>query len=63
MYHGDCDDIVPIQESVSMLRAINRHGGNAQLEILCGVGHGAWEKAYSGDGLVKWFLSHKKAGN
>lgn len=60
MYHGDCDDIVPIQESISMLQAISRNGGNAQLEICYGVGHNAWERAYNGDALVNWFLSHKK---
>ena len=60
MYHGDDDDIVPIKESVTMLSKINMLGGNAKLEICYGVGHGAWEVAYSGDNLVNWFLSHKK---
>ena len=60
MYHGDDDDIVPIKESVTMLSKINMLGGNAKLEICYGVGHGAWEVAYSGDNLVNWFLSYKK---
>ncbi|MBE7044230.1 MAG: phospholipase [Ruminococcaceae bacterium] len=60
MYHGDCDDIVPIQESVSMLNAINKHGGNAQLKICYGVGHNAWDVAYAGDELTEWLLRHQK---
>jgi len=60
MYHGDCDDIVPVTESTNMLRSVNRHGGKAQLKILYGVEHGAWIEAYSGNELVEWFLSHKK---
>ncbi|MBR7133920.1 MAG: prolyl oligopeptidase family serine peptidase [Clostridia bacterium] len=60
MYHGDCDEVVPIQESISMLNSINKHGGNARLKICYGVGHNAWNIAYSGDELVNWFLSHKK---
>ena len=60
MYHGDCDEIVPIQESISMLNAINKRGGNAQLRICYGTGHEAWEIAYAGDELVNWLLSHKK---
>lgn len=60
MYHGDCDDVVPVFESVSMLNAVNRNGGNAQLKILYGVDHGAWEIAYAGDELVNWLLSHKR---
>lgn len=60
MYHGDCDDIVPISESVTMLTKINKRGGNAQLKILYGVGHNAWDYAYEGDELVNWLLSHSK---
>ncbi len=60
IYHGDCDDVVPISESITMLNAVNKRGGNAQLKILYGVGHDAWETAYSGDELMNWLLSHKK---
>ena len=61
MYHGDCDDVVPIEESVSMLNALNKRGGNAKLKICYGVEHNAWNIAYSGYELVNWLLSHKKA--
>lgn len=60
MWHGDCDEIVPISESVTMLSKINKCGGNAQLKILYGVGHNAWDYAFDGDELSDWLLSHKK---
>lgn len=60
MYHGDCDHIVPIQESVNMLNAINKNGGNAQLRICYGIKHGVWNVAYEGDELVEWLLSHTR---
>ena len=60
MYHGDLDEVVPIEESVEMLRAIHKRGGKAELKICYGVKHGAWEIAYAGDELVNWLLSHKK---
>ncbi len=62
MYHGDLDETVPIEESVTMLRAIHKRGGNACLKILYGVRHSAWEAAYAGDELQNWLLSHKKEG-
>ena len=61
MYHGDCDDTVPVQESVTMLAKINEKGGNAQLKILYGVRHNAWDVAYAGDELTEWLLAQKKA--
>lgn len=59
MYHGDCDDVVPISESISMLSNINKKGGNAQIKICYGVGHNAWDVAYKGDELTNWLLQHK----
>ena len=59
-YHGDCDEIVPVQNSVEMVKSVNKRGGNAQIKILHGVTHNAWETAYKGDELYTWLLSHVK---
>lgn len=60
MCHGDCDDIVPIEESIKTLKDINQAGGNAQLKICYGVGHNAWDYVYNDDEITKWLLSQKK---
>ena len=59
VYHGDCDDVVPIENSIEMIRSINKRGGNAQIKVLPGVWHNAWDAAYEGDELYTWLLSHK----
>ena len=60
IYHGDQDEIVPISESITMLKAIGKNGGNAELKICYGYGHDAWDVAYAGDELMNWLLKHKK---
>ena len=60
VYHGDCDDIVPIENSIEMVRAVNSRGGNATMRILHGVKHAAWNIAYQGTELYTWLLSHKR---
>ena len=60
MYHGDCDEAVPIQDSVEMLRSVNRCGGKAELKILYGTRHNAWDTAYAGDELASWLLRHTR---
>lgn len=60
IYHGDCDPIVPIEESTMMLKNLNKFGKNAKMKICYGIGHEAWEPAYSGDELYNWLLLHKK---
>ena len=59
VYHGDCDDIVPISNSMEMINSVNKRGGNAQIKVLYGIGHSAWDAAYDGDELYNWFLLHK----
>ncbi len=60
IYHGDCDDTVPLSESITMLSAVNGWDGKAQIKICHGLGHNAWDIAYAGDELINWFLSHKR---
>ena len=60
IYHGDCDDVVPITESIGMLRAVNKNGGKAQLKICYGVGHNAWDYAYTDGSLLEWMLSQHR---
>lgn len=60
IYHGDCDEVVPLAESAAMLKAIHSHGGNAELRICYGVGHEAWDVAYEGNELMNWMLQHAK---
>jgi predicted peptidase len=59
MVHGDCDTCVPISNSVEMLTSINSRGGNAKLKICYGVGHDAWNYAYTDDTLLEWMLSQR----
>lgn len=60
MYHGDCDEVIPIHESITMLKNVNKIGGHAKLKICYGVGHNAWDYAYSDDELVEWMLGFSK---
>ena len=61
VYHGDCDEVVPIGDSIEMLKSVNKRGGHAEIRICYGLGHNAWDIAYKGDELANWLLSHKKA--
>lgn len=61
MVHGDCDDVVPVSNSVEMLTSMYKHGGTkAELTIRYGAGHNVWDYAYEGDWLFRWLMQHKK---
>jgi len=56
-FHGDIDSSVSPHESLEMVSRINQKGGHAELIVLPGVKHNAWDYAYN-DALVDWLLTH-----
>ncbi|MBQ0083266.1 MAG: prolyl oligopeptidase family serine peptidase [Clostridiales bacterium] len=59
-FHGGKDDIVPLDESVRMVNAVNKWGGNARLTVYENNGHDAWTDTFSNPELYKWLLSNTK---
>jgi predicted peptidase len=62
VFHGDADEIVPIQESQRMVNAVKRAGGKAKFTIYKGVGHDSWTQTYDNPKFYEWLLSHSKQG-
>jgi predicted peptidase len=59
-FHGAKDINVPVEESVRMVDALNRIGGNAKLTIYPELAHDSWTVTYANPALYRWFLRHKK---
>ncbi len=59
-FHGDDDDIVPVERSVEMVEAVNAAGGEAQLTRYPGVGHDSHTRTYADPELYRWFLEQKR---
>ncbi|MGB5325747.1 MAG: prolyl oligopeptidase family serine peptidase [Pseudomonadales bacterium] len=57
-YHGARDNVVPVSESINMVAAIKRLGGNPNLTVYPEVGHDAWERAYEEPGFYTWLLEY-----
>lgn len=57
-FHGALDDVVLPEESLKMVAAVNRCGGNAELTVFPQTGHGAWESVFPDPALYDWLLSH-----
>lgn len=59
-FHGKDDPVVPSVESIMMVDAVNRAGGNATLTLLDNVQHNSWDYAYSSKDLFDWLLLQRK---
>ena len=56
-FHGLCDVKVDPIESLEMVKAVNRHGGNAELILFPRLEHNCWDKVYTTKEKYDWLLS------
>jgi len=59
-FHGDIDPTVFTEESVKMVEAVNKRGGNAKLTIYPNTKHDSWTATYSNPEVFAWMLTHSR---
>lgn len=60
-FHGDADQVVPVERSRSMIAAIRAAGGEPKYSELPGVGHDSWTPAYRDPAVLDWLFAQRKA--
>lgn len=58
-FHGAKDNVVFVEESVKMVEAVNRCGGNVKLTIYPENMHDSWSDTYRNPEVFEWLLSHR----
>lgn len=59
VFHGAKDKTVFVEESVKMVDAVNRCGGNAKLTIYPETGHPSWVETYANPEVFAWLLQNR----
>lgn len=57
-FHGDNDEVVPMEETKKIIEILTRNNGEAKLTIYEGVGHDSWTETYENEELYTWFLEN-----
>ena len=60
VFHGEKDPVVPLRESLEMVQAVRRRGGDAKLTVYPDVGHESWTPAYADDSLYEWLFRQSR---
>jgi predicted peptidase len=60
IFHGEDDDVVPVEHSIEMAGAIQKAGGNPKLTLYPKTGHDSWTQAFNEQDLLPWVFSHRK---
>ena len=59
-FHGGKDTTVFLEESVKMIEAVKRCGGEAKLTVYPENAHDAWSDTYRNPEVFAWLLEHTK---
>lgn len=59
-FHGEIDDVAPVEVSRTMVKAVKDAGGDCVLTTYPNVSHEAWINAYGESGLERWFSAHAR---
>jgi predicted peptidase len=62
VFHGARDRNVPLSESVTMVRALRRAGGDPSFTVYPDGEHDIWTMTYRDSRLYLWFLLHSRSG-
>lgn len=59
-FHGALDEVVLPEESIKMVRAVNKSGGKAQITVFANADHNAWDAAFALDDMWDWMFEQSK---
>lgn len=61
-FHGDADQVIPIEESRQMIGYLKKIGNKqARLTTYPGVGHDSWTKAYADEAMWEWLFEQRRS--
>ncbi|MCM1991867.1 prolyl oligopeptidase family serine peptidase [Oceanirhabdus seepicola] len=59
-FHGEMDNVVPVEKSIEVVGEIKKVGGEPKLTIYPDKRHDSWTATYENTEVYEWLLSHEK---
>jgi predicted peptidase len=59
-FHGMKDQVVPIERTLELVRALEKVDGDITFTVYPEAGHDSWTETYNNPALWDWFLEHKR---
>ena len=60
IFHGDADPVVPVEQARGMAASLRALNADVRYTELPGVGHNAWDEAYSREEVIDWLFSQRQ---
>jgi predicted peptidase len=59
-FHGMRDNVIPIERSLELVRALEKIDGNVKFTVYPEANHNSWSKTYANPELWEWLLNQKR---
>ncbi len=60
VFHGDADNVVPVQLSQIMVDALKAQAASVKFTVYPGVGHNSWDNAFAEPQLLPWLFAQRR---
>jgi predicted peptidase len=60
VYHGERDEIVPVEESRLLVEALRAEGSDVEFTVYPDGGHDSWTRTYARPELYMWMLEQRR---
>ena len=60
VFHGEEDTVVPAELSRTMVKAIEKAGGDVKYTEYKGIGHNSWDPAFAEEDLLPWLFNKQR---
>lgn len=60
VFHGAKDTVVPLEQSVEMVDALNACGGKVKFTVYPDATHDSWTETYNNPALYRWLLKQRR---
>lgn len=57
-FHGDADEVVPMQATKTLVDALEEYGADVKFTVYPDVNHDSWTETYDNPDLYDWLLKH-----
>ncbi|MCH2338015.1 MAG: prolyl oligopeptidase family serine peptidase [Pseudomonadales bacterium] len=61
-FHGAMDSVIPVSDSVKMVRLLRLGGCNVKFTVYPDADHDSWTETYTNPALYDWLLEHTNNG-
>lgn len=59
-FHGEADEVVPVQGTRNMITALEKAGGKPKVTYYPEVGHDSWTRTYKDIDVIRWMLEQAR---